>query len=197
MKINLVTILGAMSIYLAVSASLVRASEAMSTSGETTASASASSVSGDTQKIKALSLTDDSQKKNLAQISGIQSKSINLGKGLSTTLQMTSVYEGGIMAPFNTYLTIFDPTPQDGGDFGTYQTFEIEYFDQIPKIKSVKVITPTDKKALIKNQIIEVTLVGKVYDGMSDKKTSATYVFKVPVDTTNGTVGVEASLVTK
>jgi hypothetical protein len=44
---------------------------------------------------------------------------------LEATGKLVTVYQGGIVAPFTTYAVVFDPEPQDGGDYGSFRTFRV------------------------------------------------------------------------
>lgn len=89
---------------------------------------------------------------HVAQV--VENKSVST---LAATAQLTTVYRGGIAAPFGTLLTVWDPTPQDGGDFGTFRTFDLGNFASVPQLKSKRV-----RKIAAGETLIEFTLAGLV-----------------------------------
>lgn len=74
-------------------------------------------------------------KVNVAQI--VENDSIS---GVGTTAQLTGVYRGGIAAPFGAFLSIWDPIPQNGSDFGTVTTFDLGNFGAVPSVSEQRVI---------------------------------------------------------
>lgn len=59
---------------------------------------------------------------------------------MSATATLITVYTGPIIAPFTTYIKIFDPIPQDGGDYGSFEMFKIPYMmNDLPKQLRVQI----------------------------------------------------------
>jgi len=69
-----------------------------------------------------VALTDEKAKWHVAQVRDIQYLNVKKFEGI---VALASVYNGGIAMPFEGILTVFDPTPQDGGDFGTFKSFSL------------------------------------------------------------------------
>src|SRR4051812_16962444 len=85
---------------------------------------------------------------NVAQVVEVQSL-----KGLPVSAQLTTVYRGGIAAPFGVLLSIWDPFPQEGSDFGTVKTFDLGNFSTTPKVLAKKL-----RKVDAKLSTLELTL---------------------------------------
>lgn len=98
---------------------------------------------------------------SVAQI--VENKNIII-KGLGSSAQLSVVYNGGIMAPFATYLSIWDPEPQDGGDFGSVKIFYLGHYSNVPKV-----IKKTFKRAQGNNGEITLELKSERPDDQAEK----------------------------
>lgn len=64
-----------------------------------------------------------------------------------SSVSLITVYTGPVLAPYKTYLKVFDPLPQEGGDYGSFKVFAVTHMqDGFPK--NVKAEFARDGKAI-------------------------------------------------
>jgi hypothetical protein len=89
---------------------------------------------------------DNEAKWHVAQV--IEQSDIKIKKH-EGSVSLVSIYSGGIAMPFQGFLTIFDTSPQDGGDFGTFKTFSLGHYAGVLKLIDSKIYTiKADQKVL-------------------------------------------------
>ncbi len=106
----------------------------------------------------------ESSNTNVAQVSA----HLEIGNRKDFNAQIVSVYRGGIAQPFGVFLTIWDPTPQDGGDFGTMKTFDLGNYAETPKL-----LKASYKKIKHEYDLIEIELQISKWDPNTEKTTKS------------------------
>jgi hypothetical protein len=117
-------------------------------------------------------VTDEDSRKDVAQVTAHYDVKI---KGYNASAQIVSIYEGSIRSPFGQYLSIWDAEPQDGGDFGTMQTFHLGRFASDLKVISAKATKIKDELKLT------VVFSGKHWNPDTDKDYTVKQEFTVMV----------------
>lgn len=90
---------------------------------------------------------------------------------------LVSVYNGSVTMPFEGFLTIFDPNPQDGGDFGTYKTFSLGRSGS-----GLKLIDSKLYQIKADEQIVSLAFTASKWDPETDKTTVKILRFRVKVN---------------
>lgn len=146
-------------------------------SGSLAASVTPISSAHAAEAVETISATDwDNARYHVAQV--VENESINIS---AATAQLTTVYRGGIVAPFGALLSVWDPIPQDGGDFGTVKTFDLGNFASVLRLESQALRINSDGET-----VIELTLSGLLPD--AELTGNESFNFLVTIKIRNGEV---------
>ncbi len=128
-------------------------------------------------------MTDEAAKWHVAQVVEMQDLKV---KKFESSVSLVSVYNGGIAMPFEGFLTVFDPTPQNGGDFGTFKTFSLGR-----SAGSLKLIDSKLYQIKADEQILSLAFTASKWDPNTDKTSVKILRFRVAVHA--GEVAAKAS----
>lgn len=118
-------------------------------------------------------VSEENAKWHVAQV--VEQKDIQVKK-FDGTVSLVSIYNGGIAMPFEGLLTVFDPTPQNGGDFGTFKTFSLgRTAGQFKLIDSKLYQIKPDE------QVLSLAFSSSVWDPNTDKTSVKILRFRVNV----------------